>query len=157
MPRDTHSSPSLFTQIDITAGARREPLDDSSHEHTRLLHQILAAQDRQNELLEELVANLGAAQRQRVNEINQWKQANPELAERCREAAEALAHVQSEFLASLTEEVECNAESLVDGEFVFNEFIDRYGPRLAHLNGVLQMLSQLSNTPTVATDPQDET
>jgi len=31
-----------------------------------------------------------------------------------------------------------------EGEFVFNEFVDRFGPRLAHLNGVLQMLSQLS-------------
>jgi hypothetical protein len=29
------------------------------------------------------------------------------------------------------------------------EFVDRYGPRLAHLNGVLQMLAQLS-TPTAS-------
>jgi hypothetical protein len=39
-----------------------------------------------------------------------------------------------------------NEESLVDGEFMLNEFVDRYGPRLAHLNGVLQVLSQLSAT-----------
>ena len=30
----------------------------------------------------------------------------------------------------------------------WNEFVDRYGPRLAHLNGVLQVLSQLSSIPT---------
>ena len=32
---------------------------------------------------------------------------------------------------------------------MLNEFVDRFGPRLAHLNGVLQVLSQLSmiNTP----------
>jgi hypothetical protein len=30
-----------------------------------------------------------------------------------------------------------------------SEFVDRYGPRLAHLNGVLQVLAQLSsNNPT---------
>jgi len=52
--------------------------------------------------------------------------------------------VQSEFLSTLTAEIEDNAEDLKDGDFVFNEFVDRYGPRLAHLNGVLQMLSQLS-------------
>jgi len=32
----------------------------------------------------------------------------------------------------------------MDGEFMLNEFVDRFGPRLAHLNGVLQVLSQLS-------------
>ena len=35
-------------------------------------------------------------------------------------------------------------EDMMDSEFVLNEFVDRYGPRLAHLNGVLQLLSQLS-------------
>ena len=33
---------------------------------------------------------------------------------------------------------------MMDGEFMLNEFVDRFGPRLAHLNGVLQVLSQLS-------------
>jgi hypothetical protein len=40
---------------------------------------------------------------------------------------------------------------LMDGEFMLNEFIDRYGPRLAHLNGVLQVLAQLGNTPAPTT------
>jgi hypothetical protein len=30
---------------------------------------------------------------------------------------------------------------------MLNEFVDRYGPRLAHLNGVLQVLAQLGSTP----------
>ena len=38
-------------------------------------------------------------------------------------------------------------ENMLDGPFVMNEFVDRYGPRLAHLNGVLQLLSQLSSVP----------
>ena len=36
-----------------------------------------------------------------------------------------------------------NYETLLDGEFMLNEFVDRFGPRLAHLNGLLQVLSQL--------------
>ena len=40
-----------------------------------------------------------------------------------------------------------NADVLMDGEFMLNEFVDRFGPRLAHLNGVLQVLAQLSATP----------
>ncbi|NIL96314.1 MAG: hypothetical protein GTO26_02965 [Planctomycetales bacterium] len=109
------------------------------------MHQILTALDRNNDLLEELVANAGASQRQRAEELKNWRSANPGLAESCKDAVEALARVQAEFLRNLTGEIEDNSEAMEDGEFVFNEFIDRYGPRLAHLNGVLQMLSQLSH------------
>ena len=34
---------------------------------------------------------------------------------------------------------------------IADEFIDRYGPRLAHLNGLLQVLCQLGSTPTPTT------
>ena len=147
MTREPQPTTPVFTQIGITAGRHEQTVSHhASHagEQTELLHQILTALDRNNELLEELVANAGAAQRQRVTELNQWRQANPRLADSCRQAAEALAQVQTEFLQSLTDEVRDNADALADGDFVFNEFVDRFGPRLAHLNGVLQMLSQLS-------------
>ncbi len=112
-----------------------------------MLREILSAQDRQNELLEELVTQLGNSQKQRANELGQWKQANPHLARSCRMAAEALGKVQTEFLESLTTEVSANYENLLEGEFMLNEFVDRFGPRMAHLNGLLQVLSQLSATP----------
>ena len=114
-------------------------------EQTGLLQSILAAQDRQNELLEELVNQLGAAQKQRAAELGQWKQANPKLASGCREAADALSQVQVEFLNTMTREINENSEALTDSDFMLNEFVDRYGPRLAHLNGVLQILAQLSS------------
>jgi hypothetical protein len=41
----------------------------------------------------------------------------------------------------------------MDGEFMLNEFVDRFGPRLAHLNGVLQVLTQLGSTPNPANTP----
>jgi hypothetical protein len=110
-----------------------------------LLRHLLAGQQRQNELLEELIGQVGAVQRQRASEIDAWKDANPHLAKRCRKAAEVLAKVQTQYLESMTDEVRENAESFLDGEFMLNEFVDRFGPRLAHLNGVLQVLSQLSS------------
>jgi hypothetical protein len=61
-------------------------------------------------------------------------------------AAESLGKVQTEFLESLTQEINDNYENLLDGEFMLNEFVDRFGPRMAHLNGLLQVLSQLSAT-----------
>ena len=86
-------------------------------------------------------------QKQRSTELAQWREANPQLAKNCRAASEALAKVQTEFLSTLSNEINDNPEVLIDGEFMLNEFIDRYGPRLAHLNGVLQVLAQLGSTP----------
>lgn len=112
-----------------------------------LLRQLVVGQDRQNELLEDMVEQMNAGQRQRAAELSQWKEANPILARRCRAAAEALGAVQTEFIENLTFEINENHEGMMDGEFVLNEFVDRFGPRLAHLNGVLQLLSQLSSMP----------
>ena len=149
-------TPALFTQVDISAGAQlsrpRDP-GEAAGEQLSLLRNILTAQDRQNELLEEMVNLLGAAQRQRNQELGQWKQANPELARSCRMAAEALSKVQIEFLSSMTREISENSEALLDGDFMLNEFVDRYGPRMAHLNGVLQMLAQLGSAPNLAPNP----
>ncbi len=148
MTHDSHSPAPLFTQVDIGAApATSLPALNPADEQCRLLRDILTAQDRQNELLEELVNQLSAAQKQRGAELQQWKQANPKLAKSCRIAAEALSKVQAEFLQALTDEVAVNSEDLADGDFVFNEFIDRFGPRLAHLNGVIQVLAQLSSVP----------
>ncbi len=146
--------PPLFSQIDVSQAAYPPALAGRQEaEQIRLLREIVSAQDRQNELLEELVGQLGAAQRQRTTELGQWKQANPHLARNCRTAAEALGKVQTEFLESLTAEVNANYEHLLDGEFMLNEFVDRFGPRMAHLNGLLQVLSQLSAVPNPTGTP----
>jgi len=156
MSQDRRSRPSLFTQIDVAHGALGAGMSTGGGEKAEvvgLLRELLAAQDRHNELLEELVSHLCTAQRQRANELGNWKQANPGLARSCRVAAEALSRVQTEYLISLTQEISENYESLRDGEFMLNEFVDRFGPRLAHLNGLLQVLSQLSATPNPANTP----
>ncbi len=144
----------LYSQIDVSQaaypaapGTRGQEL-----EQTRLLRDLLVAQDRQNELLEELVTQFGNSQRQRANELGQWKQANPRLARNCRMAAEALGKVQTEFLDSLTQEISTNYENLLDGEFMLNEFVDRFGPRMAHLNGSSRALA-LSAMPNPTSTP----
>jgi len=145
----------LFSQIDVSQAAYPMAPGPRSQEaeQTRLLRDLLVAQDRQNELIEELVGQLSNAQKQRANELGQWKQANPHLARNCRVAAEALGKVQTEFLDSLTREISANYENLLDGEFMLNEFVDRFGPRMAHLNGMLQVLSQLSAMPNPTGTP----
>ena len=149
MSENPRQTPSLFTHIDVsthTSADRKSDSELTAGDLVGVLQQLVAAQDRQNELLEELVEQMGSSQRQRAAELSQWKQANPHLARKCRNAAEKLAKVQSTFLEIVAEEINDNSDCLMDGEFMLNEFVDRFGPRLAHLNGVLQVLSQLSST-----------
>ncbi len=155
MTQPARTATPLYTQVDITSNAMSAPapVTGTALEQNRLLHDILTALDRQNEMMEELVGQLSAGNKQRIAELTQWKEANPKLAKSCKVASEALAKVQTEFLATLTTEINENPEVLLDGEFMLNEFIDRYGPRLAHLNGVLQVLAQLGNIPHPTTAP----
>jgi uncharacterized protein involved in exopolysaccharide biosynthesis len=152
MMHDPQPVPPIF-RIDVSAdSSAADQGDQDGTDHDRaivaLLRQLTAGQERQNKLLEDLAQQLSAAQRQRATEIGQWKEAHPELARNCRRAAETLSRVQSEFLRNLTDEIVENEETLADGDFMLHEFVDRFGPRLAHLNGVLQVLSQLSTIPS---------
>ena len=152
MSQERQTQASLYSQIDVSgvSSPNRSQNDgqNAMNEQALLLRELLAAQDRQNELLEELIQQVGAVQRQKAKELGQWKRANPELSQQCRRAAEALSKVQTEFLSNLTEEIDDNYEHFMGGEFMLNEFVDRFGPRLAHLNGVLQVLGQLSAPPS---------
>lgn len=143
------SSVSPVFRIDVSAESASASGDnDSQATVVALLRELVLGQQRQNKLLEELGQQTVALQKQRLNELQQWKEANPELARACRHAAETLSRVQTQFLENLTDEICDNQEHLLDGEFMLNEFVDRFGPRLAHLNGVLQVLAQLgSGTP----------
>ncbi len=151
MSNESNEFPPLF-RIDVSAdtgsGTPASSYDPNAV-MVALLRQLVAGQAKQSKLLEDFIQQQNATQRQRQNELGQWKEANPELARCCRTAAETLSRVQIQFLRNLTDEVLDNEECLLDGEFMLNEFVDRFGPRLAHLNGVLQVLSQLStiNTP----------
>ena len=153
MQNDSQDVSPVF-RIDVSQSASEPQVETTKSQQdttmTLLLEQLVVGQDRQNELLEEIVEQMGASQRQRSSELHNWKEANPLLARRCRAAAEALSQVQTEFLHNMTADVQENYENMLDGEFVMNEFVDRYGPRLAHLNGVLQLLSQLSGRPANA-------
>ncbi len=150
MSREPQEISPVF-RIDVSASNPETPVSkrpkSNDNEIADLLRQLIVGQERQNELLEDVAEQMNAAQRQRASELGQWRDANPVLARRCRIAAEALSQVQTEFLENLTIDVKDNFDNLIDGDFALNEFVDRYGPRLAHLNGVLQVLSQLSSAP----------
>lgn len=135
-------------RIDVSAEPAAAPAPLPSEVGTvtvALLRQLVLSQEKQNQLLEQLVQNTVNVQKQRANELQHWKDANPRLAKACRRAAETLSKVQAEFLDNLSAEIIDNEETLMDGEFMLSEFVDRFGPRMAHLNGILQVLAQLGS------------
>ena len=69
MADDPSSQPPLYSQIDVAHNeysAKTPARGGAGGEVAALLRELLAAQDRQNELLEELVNQLSATQRQRA-------------------------------------------------------------------------------------------
>jgi hypothetical protein len=146
MTYDPRQLQTMFS-IDVSADPRQQPQPELNMGElmVTLLRTLVEGQQREIKLLEEISNHLTAAQRQRQQELNAWREANPDLARNCRMATETLGKIQTQFLQNITEEVTFNEESLADSDFMLNEFVDRFGPRLAHLNGVLQVLSQLSS------------
>ena len=151
--------PPIFSQFDISAGSvppvNQQPASGDLAETNALLREIAATQRKSIELLVELVNQVSLQQRQRVAELKAWKEANPQLAQACRRAAESLSKVHTEFLSGLAQEAADNADDFSDSEYALGEFIDRYGPRLAHFNGVLQLFAQLGAPLPQAETPAD--
>ena len=143
--------PSHCTQIDITS--TDNPTDktisqqkntSSQSEVVAVLKEILATQKKSCDLLSDVLKHVSFQQRQRAAELQTWRENNPYVAQACRKAAKGLSHVHTDFLTTLAEEAAESAEDFTDSDYALGEFIDRYGPRLAHFNGVMQLLSQLA-------------
>jgi len=135
-----------FTQVDISAGtplSGRPTATGDLSETNGLLRELVENARKQNDILLEILSQVSLQHRQRAAELKAWKESNPQLAKSCRQAAESLAHVHTEFLSNIAQEAADNAEGFSDSEYALGEFIDRYGPRLAHFNGVLQLFAQL--------------
>src|SRR5690606_16523499 len=133
-------------QVEVSSAAGAEETV-SNGENTQLMRDILTGIDRQNELLEQLLTVMTSAQRQRSAELAAWRRANPRMSRDCRKAVELLGRAQTSYLRRLLDEVEGHGEGVVEGEFLLNELVDRFGPRMAHLHSLLQVMGQLGGSP----------
>ena len=137
----------LVGSIEPTVGTTITQHADKEAEFSDLIRQLIAAQNRQNALLQEVVNQLAAGQRQRNFELAQWRNAHPELAQSCKTAAASLEKIQSAFLSDLAFEINASCDDLQESEYMLGEFFDKFGPRIAHLNTLLQTLTILGNAP----------
>ncbi|WZO97600.1 hypothetical protein EP7_004642 [Isosphaeraceae bacterium EP7] len=109
-----------------------------------LQRQGLEMQRQQLDLARE-AAQVARDQRTRqVAELEKWQTAHDSTIDSCRDALGKLEQVHSSLMGDLAEFVDENHENLVDGDFALSDFVDRFGPRLAHLNTMLAVLRPLA-------------
>lgn len=112
-----------------------------------LQRQSLEMQRQQLELSRE-AAQLTREQRARqVAEIERWQASHEPVLDNCRQALGQLEQVHAGLMRDLSEYVAENHENLVEGDFALSDFVDRFGPRLAHLNTMLAVLRPLAAAP----------
>jgi len=109
-----------------------------------LQRQSLELQRQQLELARE-VAQVNREQRARqIAELERWQSGHEHVLESCRESLGSLEQVHAALMGELAFYVRENYENLLDGEFALTDFVDRFGPRLAHLNTMLAVLRPLA-------------
>jgi hypothetical protein len=109
-----------------------------------LQRQILESQRQQLELARE-AAQVAREQRARqVAELERWQSGHEVVIDYCKDTLSKLEQVHASLMSELATHVEENHENLLDGEFALTDFVDRFGPRLAHLNTMLAVLRPLA-------------
>ncbi len=106
--------------------------------------QVLQNQQQQLELARE-AAHIAREQRARqVAELERWQHGHDQVIDQCRESLGQLEQVHSALMTELVNHVADNHENLVEGDFALTDFVDKFGPRLAHLNTMLAILRPLA-------------
>lgn len=109
-----------------------------------LQRQSLELQRQHLELARES-AQMSREQRARqISDLERWQQSHDPVLDHCKETLGNLEQVHAALLSELTSYVDENQENLLEGEFALTDFVDRFGPRLAHLNTMLAVLRPLA-------------
>lgn len=131
-------------QMDITPTVPSAPVQpapaDSSSEVAGLLKQILEVQ---REQLAFLRAAHDASSRWRAF-VARWREDFPDLATSCREAMPQLERSYGALIAELGEHLREQGSDGLDTDFSLQEFLDRYGMRLAQLGTILNIVAPLA-------------
>jgi hypothetical protein len=112
-------------------------------EQIELLRQILEAQREQVTLLQHLNAAHDAGARWRAF-LARWREDFPGLSGACREAVPILERTYGKLISELTDNLRDNGDDALDNDVGLQEFLDRYGMRLAQLGTILNMVAPLA-------------
>jgi hypothetical protein len=76
--------------------------------------------------------------------LNRWQEEFPDLAVACRKALPIIERAYGKLMADLTDTVCQEGGDALDTDFALQEFLDRYGMRLAQLGTILNLVGPLA-------------
>jgi hypothetical protein len=130
-------------QIDVTPPSAPPKPPPPASEPVELLRQLVELQRQQLGFLQAISAAHDAGARWRAF-VNRWREDFPDLPGACREAVPVLERTYSKLMAELTENLREQGSDALDNDFALQEFLDRYGMRLAQLGTILNLVSPLA-------------
>jgi hypothetical protein len=120
-----------------------EPPPAPPSETVDLLRQLLDVGREQLALARAAAAAHDAAGRWRAF-LGRWQKEFPTLGEDCRKALPILERTYGKLLADLSEQLRDEGAEALDTDFALQEFLDRYGMKLAQLGTILNMVAPLA-------------
>ncbi len=76
--------------------------------------------------------------------VTRWKEEFPELPDACRKALPALERSYGRLIVELTDRLNDDDGDAIENDFALQEFLDRYGMRLAQLGTILNLVAPLA-------------
>ncbi|GIW81005.1 MAG: hypothetical protein KatS3mg105_2812 [Gemmatales bacterium] len=117
------------------------PKPEPVNENTELLRQILEVQKQQLALAQAAAAAHDTTSRWKAF-LNRWHNDFADLASACRQILPQLERAYGTLLSDLTEHLQ--EHGAPDNDFALQEFLDRYGMRLAQLGTILSLVGPLA-------------
>lgn len=121
------------------------------HQTLEILRQNTEINRQQLELTREIVQVNREQRARQAADIERWRAGHAQVLDTSRETLEKLEQVHAALMSDMAHYVDDNHENLLEGDFSLSDFVDRFGPRLAHLNTMLAVLR-----PLAATNPKTE-
>jgi len=142
-------------QIDVSSALSNPPAEpppppsQSTAEVADLLRQILEVQREQLGYQRAAAAAHDMTARWRAF-LSRWQHEFPDLSDSCRRAMPLLERCYGQLITDMTEKL--SDEDALGNDFAVQEFLDRYGMRLAQLGTILNLVAPLAE----AGPPQGE-
>ncbi|MHB1423920.1 MAG: hypothetical protein ACYC3I_12130 [Gemmataceae bacterium] len=134
-------------QIDVSSAVPAPPAEPPTStagvtETVELLRQLLEVQREQLTYQRAAAVAHDMTARWRAF-LNRWQPDFPDLADGCRKALPHLERCYGHLLRELTDKLNEEEQGL-ENEFVLQEFLDRFGMRLAQLGTILNLVAPLA-------------
>jgi hypothetical protein len=113
-------------------------------QNLELQRQSLEFQRQQLELAREATQVAREQRSRQIADLERWQSGHEGVIENCKDALGKLEQVHASLMGELATYVEENHDNLMEGDFALSDFVDRFGPRLAHLNTMLAVLRPLT-------------